>query len=255
MMLACLLSIAQQQFPYAVVIDTVVGDCFNNCQAVVTLRNAQGYLIPMDDSLHHPVDSVAYPISNVQYHYKNQLYNSVFYSDSHILTMDVGTYDIGVSGYVMTSSGPVLVDTTFYGIALTSTYNPFSASVLANIAEDDYIYWGGRYERCGNRHALPCGNRGRVQMKLTSGNFPYTVIFTNAQQDTVRYVVFNQPQHNGTDSTYADYRDYYTFDSLSAGTYRIEAYDACSYTLVFSHTVELNDVHVNSLQFKRNPNN
>lgn len=254
-MLACLLSIAQQQFPYTVVIDTVVGDCFNNCQAVVTLRDAQGHLIPMDDSLHHPVDSVAYPISGVQYHYKNQLYNSVFYSDSHILTMDVGTYDIGVSGYVTTPTGPVLVDTTFYGIALTSTYNPFSASVLANIAEDDYIYWGERHERCGNRHALPCGNRGRVQMKLTSGNFPYTVIFTNAQQDTIRYVVFNQPQHNGTDSTYADYRYYYTFDSLPAGTYRIEAYDACSYTLVFSHTVELNDVRVNSLQFKRNPNN
>lgn len=98
---ACLLSKAQQQFPYSVVIDTVVGDCFNNCQAVISLYDAQGNLIQTDDSLHHPVDSVAYPISNLQYHYKNQLHNSVFYSDSHILTMDVGTYDIGVSGYVM----------------------------------------------------------------------------------------------------------------------------------------------------------
>ena len=256
MMFACLLSIAQQQFPYAVVIDTVVGDCFNNCQAVVTLRDAQGHLIPMDDSLHHPVDSVAYPISGVQYHYKNQLHNSVFYSNSHILTMDVGTYDIGVSGYMMTSSGPVPVDTTFYGITLTSTYIPFSPSVLASIAENDYItYWGERHERCGNRHALPCGDRGRVQMKLTSGKFPYTVIITNALQDTVRYMVFNQPQHNGTDSTYADYRDYYTFDSLPAGTYRIEASDACSYNRIFSHTVELNDVRVSYLMFKQNPNN
>lgn len=255
-LLPCLLAMAQQpQFPYSVVIDTVVGDCFNNCQAVISLYDAQGNLIQTDDSLQHPVDSVAYPISNLQYHYKNQLHNSVFYSDSHILTMDVGTYDIGVSGYVSTPAGPVLVDTTFHGITLTTTYNHFSASVLAVTATDDYVWNGGRRERYGNRHAVPCGNRGRVQMKLTSGKFPYTVVFTDAQQDTVRLVVFDQPQHNGTDSLYADYKDYYTFDSLAAGTYRIEAYDACSYTLVFHHTVEMNNVQLSYLQYKRNPNN
>lgn len=257
-LLVCTLAAAQQpQFPYTIVIDTVVGDCFNNCQAVVTLRDAQGHLIPTDDSLQHPVDSVAYPITNLQYHYKNQLYNSVFYSNSHILTMDVGTYDIGVSGYVMVQAGvPVLVDTTFHGITLSSTYTPFSASVLASIAGNDYItYLGERRERCGNRHALPCGNRGRVQMKLTSGKFPYTVIFTDAQEDTVRYVVFDQPQHTGTDSLYADYKDYYTFDSLPSGVYRIEAFDACSYTSIFHHTVELNDVQISYHQYKRNPNN
>jgi gliding motility-associated-like protein len=260
-LLSCLLTAAQQpQFPYAVVIDTVVGDCFNNCQAVVTLRDAQGHLIPTDDSLHQPLDPMAYPISNLQYHYKNQLYNSVFYSNSHVLTMDVGTYDIGVSGYVMvqseTTQVPVQVDTTFHGITLSSTYNPFSASVLASIAGNDYVtYWGERRERCGNRHSLPCGDRGRVQMKLTSGKFPYTVIFTDAQEDTVRYVIFNQPQHTGTDSLYADYKDYYTFDSLPPGVYRIEAFDACSYTSIFHHTVELNDVQINYHQYKRNPNN
>ena len=246
----------QQQFPYTVVIDTVVGDCFNNCQAVVTLLDAQGHLIQTDDSLQHPVDSVAYPITLLQYHYKNQQQNSVFYNSSHILTMDAGTYDIGVSGYVATSAGPVLVDTTFHGITLTTTYTNFSASVLANIAGNDYItYWGERRERCGNRHALPCGNRGRVQMKLTSGKFPYTVVFTDAQEDTIRYEVFNQPQHSGTDSLYADYKDYYTFDSLPVGIYRIEAFDACSYQLVFYHTVELNDVQISNLQIKRSPNN
>ena len=255
-MLSCLLTAAQQpQFPYAVVINTVVGDCFNNCQAVVTLYDAQGNVILTDDSLQHPVDSVAYPISLLQYHYKNQIYNSVFYSNSHVLTMDAGTYDIGVSGYVVTSAGPVMVDTTLHGITLTSTYSSFSASVLASIASDDYVpYYGERRERCGNRHALSCGDRGRVQMKLVSGRFPYTVIFTNAQQDTVRQVVFHQPQHTGTDSMYADYKDYYTFDSLPAGVYRIVAYDACSYTSVFHHTVELNDVHISYLQFKRSPN-
>ena len=253
---ACLLSKAQQQFPYSVVIDTVVGDCFNNCQAVISLYDAQGNLIQTDDSLHHPVDSVAYPISNLQYHYKNQLHNSVFYSDSHILTMDVGTYDIGVSGYVMVPSGaglvPVLVDTTLYGIVLTSTYTPMSVSMLAVIAQNDQLVNGVWRERYGNRHDLPCGKQGRVQMKITAGMFPYTVTFIDTQNDTVRQVVFDQPQHNGNDSTYADFRYYYTFDTLSAGTYRIEARDACSYTVVLHHTVLLNNISFNPPQSYQN---
>ena len=202
---SCLVSMAQQQgFPYTVIVDTVVGDCFNNCQAVVVLYDGQGNVIQTDDSLHHPVDSVAYPITNLQYHYKNQLYNSVFFSDSHIMTLDEGTYDIGVSGYVMVQMGsvqvPVLVDTILYGIILTSTYNPFSASMLAGIAGNNYMVNGVWREQCGNRYALPCVNQGRVQMKLTAGKFPYTVIFTDTQGDTIRHVVFNQRQHNGNDS-------------------------------------------------------
>lgn len=253
---SCLLSKAQQPFPYTIVIDTVVGDCFNNCQAVISLYDSQGNLIQTDDSLHHPVDSVAYPISNLQYHYKNQLYNSVFYSDSHILTMDVGSYDIGVSGYVMVTSGtgqvPVLVDTTLYGIVLTSTYTPMSVSMLAVIAQNNQLVNGVWRERYGNRHDLPCGKQGRVQMKITAGMFPYTVTFINAQNDTVRQVVFDQPQHNGNDSTYADFRYYYTFDTLSAGTYRIEARDACSYTVVLHHTVLLNNISLNTPQSYQN---
>ncbi len=250
---SCLLCAAQQQpFPYSVSIDTVVGDCFNNCQAVVSLYDAQGNLISTNDSLHHPIDSIAYPISNLQYHYKNQLYNSIFYSNNHTLTMDVGTYDIGVSGYVMVPYGsgqiPVLVDTTLYGIVLASTYVPMSVSMLAMIAPSDQM----GHERCGNRHALPCGDNGRVQMKITSGKFPYTVVFTNAQNDTIRHVVFNQPQHSGNDSLYADYKDYYTFDSLPPGSYRIEVHDACSYTIVLHHTVQLNNVHINFLQNYQN---
>lgn len=253
---SCLLSKAQQPFPYTVVIDTVVGDCFNNCQAVISLYDAQGNLIQTDDSLHHPVDSVAYPISNLQYHYKNQLYNSVFYSDSHILTMDVGTYDIGVSGYVMVPSGtgqvPVLVDTTLYGIVLTSTYTPMSVSMLAVIAQNNQMSGGVWRERYGNRYDVPCGKQGRVQMKITAGMFPYTVTFLNAQNDTVRQVVFDQPQHNGNDSTYADFKHYYTIDTLSAGTYRIEVRDACSYTVVLHHTCSLNNVSCNTPQSYQN---
>lgn len=255
-MFSCLLTMAQQPFPYTVVIDTVVGNCFTNCQAVISLYDAQGNLIQTNDSLHHPVDSVAYPISNLQYHYKNRLHNSVFYSDSHILTMDVGTYDIGVSGYVMVPSGagqiPVLVDTTLYGFVLTSTYTPMSVSMLAVIAQNNQMVNGVWRERYGNRYDLPCGNQGRVQMKITAGMFPYTVTIINSQNDTVRQVIFDQPQHNGNDSTYADFRNYYTFDTLSAGTYRIEVRDACSYTVVLHHTVLMNNVSFNNPQSYQN---
>lgn len=258
-LLACLLSMAQQPFPYRVVVSTVPGVCFNNCQAVVTLYNAQGQVIQTNDSLHQPLNPTAYPIANLQYHYKNQLYNSVFYSDSHVLTMDAGTYDIGVSGQVMVQTGsghvPVMVDTTLHGITLASSYNPFSASVLAMTAGNGYMMNGTMRDRCGNRPAAPCADRGRVQMKLMAGRFPYTVLIINAQQDTIRREVFHQRQHNGTDSLYADYKDYYTFDSLAAGTYRIVAYDACSYSLVLYHTVPLNDVRVNYLCFRNVPPN
>jgi len=244
------LTYAQQAaFPYSIGIDTVVGDCFNNCQAVVTLYNSQGQAIQTDDSLQHPVDSVAYPITNLQYHYKNQLLNSVFYSNSHILTMDVGVYDIGVSGYVMVNNVPVPVDTTLYGIPLTSTYTPFSASALAIIADNDVWQNGVRRERYGNRHDLSCGDRGRVQLKMMSGNFPYTVDFINENLDTISHKVFTSHQHNGTDSLYADYIDYYTFDSLPAGSYRIVAHDACSYTIVLHYTVGLVNFSLSGLYY------
>lgn len=253
----CSTTRAQQGFPYSVEISTVVGDCFNNCQAIITLHNAQGQIIQMNDSLLHPVDSISYPLFNVQYHYKNQLYNSVFYNDSPVLTMDVGTYDIGVSGYIMTSVGdyqvPVLVDTTLYGIVLTSTYSPLTASLLASIAENDVFFNNNRRERCGNRSSFACDSSGRIQLKLSSGRFPYTVNIINAQEDTVIHAVFNNRQHNGNDSLYADFRDYYTFDSLAAGTYRIVVHDACSYTIVMHHTVQLNTIQISNLFFLRNP--
>jgi len=240
-------------FPYDISVQTIQGDCFNNCQAVISLSDSQGNIIIMDDSLHHPVDSVSYPIYTVQYHYKNQMLNSVFYSYDHILTLDAGVYSIGVSAYIMTQVGnqyvPILVDTTLYGISLVSTYQPLNASTLAIISPNNSWYNGQYREECGNRHSISCQDVGRVQLKITSGIFPYTIYFINSQQDTIVHAVFENRQHSGTDSLYADYMDYYTFDSLPASSYRIVVRDACSYTIVLHYTVEENNVFPNHLYF------
>ena len=247
-------------FPYQVRIDTIVGDCYNNCGVIITLIDHQGHVIEVNDSLHHPVDSIQYNLSQIQYHYKNQNLNSVFNSDNHVVIMDAGIYDIGVSGYVTVQNGSsqsfVQVDTTIYGINVESTYIPFDASILATIASDNPTSGAhANHELSGNRNALSCGELGRIQLKLQRGHFPYFVdlILNN---DTVRHVVFEDRQHHGNDSLYADFKDYYTFDSLPPGNYRIVVYDACSYTIVIHHTIELSVVFPNQLYFYQgNENN
>ena len=245
-------------FPYHVQVTPTVGNCLNNCGAIVTLLNQNGQVIAVNDSLHHPVDSILYNMTEIQYHYKNQNYNSVFYSEDHVLTMDAGTYDIGVSGYITVQNGSgtqqVQVDTTIYGVVIISAYVPLNASSLATIAQnnDDYYFDDSHVVReySGNRNTLPCVSLGRLQLKLQNGNFPYTVDLINGN-DTVRHVVFHERQNHGTDSIYADFRDYYTFDSLAAGTYRVVVQDACSYTIVMHHTVETTTVYPQDLYYFR----
>lgn len=240
-------------FPYQVRIDTIMGDCFNNCGVIISILDQQGHIIEVNDSLHHPVDSIQYNLYQIQYHYKNQNLNSVFYSDNHVITMDAGTYNIGVSGLIRIQNGSSIqylqVDTTINGINISSTYIPFDASILAIIASDNPTNGiHANQETSGNRNALSCGDLGRIQLKLQRGHFPYTVdlIMNN---DTVRHVVFEDRQHHGNDSLYADFKDYYTFDSLPAGNYRIVVHDACSYTIVMHHTIELSMIHPNQLYF------
>ena len=80
-------------FPYGVSIHTTIGDCYNNCGINISLINAQGATIPMNDSLRRPIDSVQYNLSQIQYYYRNRNFNSIFYSDSHEFVVEQGYYE------------------------------------------------------------------------------------------------------------------------------------------------------------------
>lgn len=259
LLLFALVQAQNTPFPYGVQISTTIGDCYNNCGISISLINAQGQPIPMNDSLRCPVDSIEYNLSQIQYSYRNRSLNSIFYSDSHELSVEQGFYDIGISGYIRIQNGTnttyLPIDTLIYNVEAQSTYQPLRASTLAIIAQHNQTLTqnGNRIVRelSGNRNSLSCKNVGRIQFKIQDGKFPYFIdLICNG--DTIRKELFTERQHNGLDSNYADYKDYYTVDSLPAGNYRIIIHDGCTYTLLLNHEVGLTTINLNSLEFYPN---
>ena len=86
-------------------------------------------------------------------------------------------------------------------------------------------------EKSGWRPSFTCADLGRIQLHIVQGSFPYEVTILNEQQDTVRHTIFNSRVNNGNSTTYADYRDYYTFDHIPVGTYSIFVSDSCGYAI------------------------
>lgn len=246
-------------FPYGVSIHTTIGDCYNNCGINISLINAQGATIPMNDSLHRPIDSVQYNLSQIQYYYRNRNFNSIFYSDSHEFVVEQGHYDVGVTGYIRIQNGTITsyqpIDTLIQNIEVSSTYQPLRASILANIAENNQNNYSNGHtiirELSGNRNSLSCKDVGRIQLKIQDGKYPYFIdLICNG--DTIRRKTFLERQHNGLDSNYADYKDFYTIDSLPAGNYRILIHDGCTYTLLLTHEVGLTTIDLSLLKFYPN---
>ena len=233
-------------FPYNVHVETIAGNCFDDSHAIITLWDDAGNEIEIDPYTHHAVHLDTYPLYNVQYHYRNQMAGTnTRYDSLNNIQLSAGTYCFGVVGYVPVTTGGEttyeLVDTTICNIVVPTFYNHFEASVLSGIAYDN-DYWTGR-ERCGIRHAYECADIGRIQMKLRYGNFPYHVRIYDADNQLVRDRYYYQREHDGTDSSYADYKDFYTFDSLPAGDYTIVASDSCDYTIRLSSNIPLSRIN------------
>ena len=237
-------------FPYDIQVETVAGNCFDDSRAIITLWDAFGNEVVIDTATHHAANTAAYPLYNVQYLYRNQTAGTnTRYDSLNNIQLSAGTYCFGVVGYVPVTNGGVttyeLVDTTLCGIAVPTHYNHLEASVLSGIAENNSLNYG---EKCGLRGAFECLDCGRIQLKLRYGNFPYRVQLYDENNQLVRDRYFFQRQHNGTDSTYANYMDFYTFDSLPAGDYRIIASDSCGYNIQLFVNVPLNNL--NSFRFR-----
>lgn len=229
-------------FPYDIQVETIAGNCFDDSRAIITLWDAFGNEIVIDQNTHHAADTTVHPFFNVQYHYRNQTAGTnTRYDSLNNIQLSAGTYCFGVVGYVPVTTGGVttyeLVDTTFCGIVVPTYYNHFEASVLTGIAENSST-WDWR-ERAGIHPAYECADIGRIQLNLRYGNFPYHVQIYDENNQLVRDRYYYQREHNGISNQYADYLDYYTFDSLPAGDFTIIASDSCGYTIPLSVNVPL----------------
>ena len=153
--------------------------------------------------------------------------------DPDILLM-AGSYCVGISAKIPSPNGGyMLVDTTFCNVQVTTSHQHLEASVLFNISNGDW----NNMERSGWRPSFMCADMGRIQLQITQGSFPYEVTILDDQLDTIRHSFFHHRVNSGNNTIYANYRDYYTFDSLAVGTYSIIVSDSCGYVIPLSFTV------------------
>ena len=227
--------LAAQNFPYHLSVETVPGQCYDDARLIFTLTDDNGNVVQIDPQTHNAVNITQYPLYNVQYHYQNVSSGGVQYDYSNDVMLMAGTYCVGVTANVPIQGGFAQVDTTFCNVQVTTAYNHLEASALLNLASGTLDMDG--QERYGYRPSFHCKDMGRIQLKITQGSFPYEVTILDELQDTVRHVVFHDRVNSGTFNQYANYRDYYTFDSLPFGTYSIKVSDSCGYIVPISFTI------------------
>ena len=226
-------ALAAQSFPYHLSVEVVPGQCYDDARLIFTLTDDNGNVVQIDPQTHNAVNITQYPLYNVQYHYQNVSSGGVQYDYSNDIMLMAGTYCVGVTANVPIQGGFAQVDTTFCNVQLTTAYNHLVASALFHVANNG----SNGQELSGYRSSFHCADVGRVQLQITQGSFPYEVTILDEQQDTIRHTVFYHRVNNGSSTYYANYRDYYTFDSLAIGTYSIFVSDSCGYMVPITFTI------------------
>ena len=222
-----------QSFPYHLTVESVSGHCYDDAHLVFTLLDDNNNVIQIDPQTHNAVNIAQYPLYNVQYHYQNVSSGGVQFDYDNDIMLMAGTYCVGVTANVPIQGGYSQVDTTFCNVQLTTSYQHLEASVLSNLALGN----DEGHERYGYHPSFQCADMGRIQLLITQGSFPYEVTIMNEQQDTVRHAVFYHRVNSGTHNSYADYRDYYNFDTIPIGFYSIKISDSCGYVKQLSFTM------------------
>lgn len=240
-------------FPYDIHIETIQGNCYDDCWAIITLLDADGNEISINPQTHNAADTINYPLFNIQYHYRNQSTGSnTRYDTSNTIQLTSGTYCFGITAYIPVNVGIgydyVMVDTTICNIPVTSTYDHLEASMLSGIAQYSWNTYPAR-EFCGIHQDFECGDQGRIQVLLRKGKFPYHIYVLDQNQDTVRQATYWSRQNTGTDSLFADYQDYYTFNNMPAGNYDVIVSDSCGYTIWLYVNVPLNTPYDPNIYF------
>lgn len=237
-------------FPYSISVTTVQGKCYDDCRIIIKMYDDNGNEVLVNPQTHNAQDPSTYPIYNIQYHYRNiSAGTNIHYDTVNDIQVTNGIYCVGVIAHVPVTppSGGidyVLVDTSICNVEVTTDYDHMEASILSTQARNDYEWsWDENNPRefCGWRPSYSCADRGRIQLKIIKGKFPYRVVILNTAQDTVRNVTFYQRQQSGWDSVFADFRDFYTFDNIPVGNYSIRVSDSCDYALWL--TIDIPDAH------------
>ena len=216
-----------QDCPFSVKFEVIPATCYNNGKVAYAMTNSSGEVITSAGSF---TEVRAYYIEqgDTAKHYSgrylvNASGNMVYPNGWDTLTVDYGTYTIGVEALCWDGSTFVKKDTQTV-LTIPTTYVKPSASSLYVTANTE--------DGFGRRPSLNCVNTGRVQLKIEDGRFPYTVFVVNHDTgDTTRVDTFDSPQYTGTDLTLYNYKDYYTFDSLPPGDWDFYLVDGCDYGL------------------------
>lgn len=239
-------------FPYNIQIQTVIGHCYDDCQIIITMTDDEGNTIAVNPQTHNAADLATYPLYNIQYFYRNTSDGTALRYDSvNTIQVTNGVYCIGIKAYVPItlsdgSSDFVMVDTSVCDVEVATTYEHLEASVLSMNAKNEWdVSWMEGYDgsgACGFHPAYSCEDRGRIQLQLTKGKFPYYVTIQDENHNIVRQTTFEQPAQSGEYPQFASFRDYYTFDSLAMGNYDIIVSDSCGYTIWLTFEVPNGDI-------------
>lgn len=139
--------------------------------------------------------------------------------------METGTFQISLDCIHTFENGNmiIVVDSTTQTVNLNYTEPTIAA---LTVTSPDGI-------SLGNISSLDCDSTGRAQVRVQGGRFPYRIYVVNHDDptDTLRMVEFDTNQHYGSDSTLADFRDYYTFENMPSGVWDYYLTDGCQYEL------------------------
>lgn len=212
---------AQDLSSFRVQFSVVGATCYNNGKVVYALTDGAGKAL----------DSLPPGLSQVRAYYKLTPADSAHYSGwyysggTDTLTVNYGTYTVGVEALLADGAGGYMRVDTETVLTITTSYQKPTASIV-NVGSSGDAYGAGTF------YTVPCMDIGRVQLRILYGQFPYTVVVSDADSgDTLRTEVFTGRQYSGTKEYHYDFRDYYTIDSLPAGNWSFRVEDGCGYGL------------------------
>lgn len=93
-------------FPYKVRVESVEGQCYDDCQLIITMLDDQNNEIVVNPSTHTTVGAVSQPLYNIEYHYWNQNGGAnTRYDTVGIIQLSAGTYCVGISASILITQG------------------------------------------------------------------------------------------------------------------------------------------------------
>lgn len=218
---------AQGNCPWHVNRNVIEATCLNNGGVEFFLLTDNGDTIAIDIENKKPVDP-SINLSEIKFYHQsltNLEDTTTYYTPNPRIFLKPGTYRVGVQAQCYNGgegSGAYTPLSYEEIIEVIGSYEVPTVSILANIATSSWA--------SGNRPTVPGDSTGRIQLRITGGSMPYTVILVNNDNhDTVMTRTITQIDNNGTNPNAANYKEYYSFDNLPAASYRFYFVDACDF--------------------------